>query len=1040
MAEENIQILKLNLEADGNQSVSELLQLIEQLRTKLSGLRDGTSDYASVVNDLKTINRELGSSFLKMGEDMAKASEDVKKLVDALNGVVGVYQSLGNVDLDPEVVEQLTEISDAITTLSEIGAIDELSDDIVDFSSNVDMTNLTVGELVEKITKLTDSLVETDTVTDKTVQQVVELIDAYRELGQRAEDTDEVIQGNVRSYKELTLEMRELKKIWRETNDEAERTRVGARILELNNELKALDATIGNYQRNVGNYSSAMTDFSKVILTNLGQINPSLGKIGLQIRSLIPLIKSATKTATVGLSGIKAALASTGIGLLVIALGQLIANFDKLKTKVMDSIPYFKRMKDELQGIKDNADKLAEDVAKGYNEAQEDITQKMAIESAKRSAIGEEEKNQQKKALQDELALQEKLRKEQQKAYDEQSNRLEELQGQLDELEQKKKNIGFVGNILPESLFKGVSRRLISDQIEKVKAEMEGVTQVSEVYNKNLEESAKRIGDIHKKIEVLNNRPLKDTYDTLIDINDQLKSKSNIDELINNFNSKYKNLVSGYLTETQQLFYANKEYINELGSDLDRINSEIKRYGEEFNDVYEYNSSILKNEINISKALLEQQRKEIENDEKIKSVTEQIQLIELNRPKDTSKYIDEQIESYKRLLELYKKSLSEQEAFSGILLNPFEDIKEIANNLDVDLSEVLAKISKDFEVSLTDEGTSESISAALNEFVLNAFKDGVKVDLSEYFGEGITEYLIPQGDLTELRTRVKTAENIIEDLVYKRKTLNIERPLKEIENEIQENLLDNFNKFNDGYKEMLDNRIDAQKEYIKQLIEIGAAPDETQEQFAERLREQYIKLKEFMKEQQSWIDENRNYWVKYSLSIADAFGNMLGSIADDWYDMIQVQLKAGEISQEEYERQFERMKGLQIAEATIQMITGAIGAFMQASLAYPPPYGQILGGITAAAVTASGLAEIAKIRRTTMDNTNRAGFGTTAPTIANPVIQEYTPNYAQNVTGRDEITNLTNALSEQPLRAFVVESDITSAQTIARKREEEATF
>ena len=1030
MAEENIQILKLNLEADGGQSVSELLQLIEQLKTKLVGLKDGTSDYASVANTLKSINKELGESFSDMGTDMSKASEDVKKLVDALTDVVGVYHSLGNVDLNPDVVSQLTEISNAITTLSEVGAIEDVSEDMVEFSSNVDMTNLTVGELVERITDLTGELVETDTVTEDTVEQVVELIDAYKELGQRIEETDETVQGNVRSYRELTLEMKELKKIWRETNDEAERTRIGARILELNNELKALDATIGNYQRNVGNYSSAMTDFSKVILSNLGQIDPSLKKVGLQIKSLIPLIKTATTTATAGLTGIKAAIAGTGIGLLVIAVGELIANFDKLKTKVKDSIPYFKTMKEELEGIKDNAEKLSKSVASDYSKAQEEITQKLAIEAAKRKGISSKEKKEQMQELKEELALQEKLRDEQAKAHNEQVDRRKELTRQLNELIEKSNKV----NVFPSIILGATEKKILKDAIEVTRAELEGVYKVIDSYKDNLKESEKIIEGIGKKIEVLNNKPLKETSDTVSEIKNKLKDESDFVKLIHDWGEMYRNAVVGFLSESQQLYHTNEKQLRELELLLDRISSTTKIDHKWKKD----NLATYFMELNLVKFLLNRQEMQIKNEEKIKNINKEIQLLELNRPKDSAKYIDDQIKSYSKLLEVYKQSLTEEEKFTKILLNPFESIYDIGKSLKIDVKEAIKQFNQDFKVNLKVD--QSNLIELINYNLISAFKNGETIDLTKYFGEGIAEHLFPKDDLVEIETKIKETENLIEDLGYNLKTLDLTRPLRDLEYAMQENLLDNFNKFNDGYKKMLDDRVDAQRDYIKKVIEIGAAPDETMEQFTERLKEQHLKLKEFMKDQQDWIDENRNYWIKYSMSIADAFGSMLGTIADDWYDMIQVQLRAGEISQEEYNRQFEKMKGLQIAEATVQMITGAIGAFMQASLAYPPPYGQILGGITAAAVTASGLAEIAKIRRTTMDNVGRQGWSTTAPTIANPVIQEYTPDYSQNVTGRDEITTLANALSENPLRAFVVESDITSAQQLSRKRNEEATF
>ncbi len=61
------------------------------------------------------------------------------------------------------------------------------------------------------------------------------------------------------------------------------------------------------------------------------------------------------------------------------------------------------------------------------------------------------------------------------------------------------------------------------------------------------------------------------------------------------------------------------------------------------------------------------------------------------------------------------------------------------------------------------------------------------------------------------------------------------------------------------------------------------------------------------------------------------------------------------------EKGFKTYKAFSIAQATASMIAGAVGAFARASEAYPPPYGQIAGGIAAGAVVASGVAQIAQI-------------------------------------------------------------------------------
>ena len=62
------------------------------------------------------------------------------------------------------------------------------------------------------------------------------------------------------SYNALSKKMSELKKAFKATNDEAEREVLAKQIVNINDQLKEMDASIGNYQRNVGNYEAAFTD------------------------------------------------------------------------------------------------------------------------------------------------------------------------------------------------------------------------------------------------------------------------------------------------------------------------------------------------------------------------------------------------------------------------------------------------------------------------------------------------------------------------------------------------------------------------------------------------------------------------------------------------------------------------------------------------------------------------------------------------------------------------------------------------------------
>lgn len=171
--------------------------------------------------------------------------------------------------------------------------------------------------------------------------------------------------------------------------------------------------------------------------------------------------------------------------------------------------------------------------------------------------------------------------------------------------------------------------------------------------------------------------------------------------------------------------------------------------------------------------------------------------------------------------------------------------------------------------------------------------------------------------------------------------------------------------------------------------------------------------------------------------ISSSIGDIMGAVADVMIDNAERQLESGQITQAEYERQFEQAKALQIAQATINTIAGAVGAFMGITRD-TGGWGIALAAIQAAAVLAAGFAQIQQIRNTQPNSNSSSSSASYA--VATPTLPQYTPQNVTNVTGESENEDLANALSETPIKAYVVESEITNAQTRASKRRQESTF
>ena len=158
--------------------------------------------------------------------------------------------------------------------------------------------------------------------------------------------------------------------------------------------------------------------------------------------------------------------------------------------------------------------------------------------------------------------------------------------------------------------------------------------------------------------------------------------------------------------------------------------------------------------------------------------------------------------------------------------------------------------------------------------------------------------------------------------------------------------------------------------------------------------------------------------------MASATSDILGSIADLY-----------EKDEEGATKNAKKIKALRIAAATIDTISGAIGAFMQASATYPPPYGQILGAIEAASITAAGVAQIAQMKSTSVTDENAR------PTISAvhsaPTLQPNVSN-VRTITSASEEDRLNQMAKDQ--RVYILASDIQASQDQIKTQVSESSF
>lgn len=109
------------------------------------------------------------------------------------------------------------------------------------------------------IDKLRASLIDLDETSEEYTERVEEIDKVQDKLNKAMKATGDKAKDAEGSYNALSKKMSELKKAFKETNDEAEREVLAKQIVGINDQLKEMDASIGNYQRNVGNYETAFT-------------------------------------------------------------------------------------------------------------------------------------------------------------------------------------------------------------------------------------------------------------------------------------------------------------------------------------------------------------------------------------------------------------------------------------------------------------------------------------------------------------------------------------------------------------------------------------------------------------------------------------------------------------------------------------------------------------------------------------------------------------------------------------------------------------
>jgi hypothetical protein len=300
-----------------------------------------------------------------------------------------------------------------------------------------------VKDLIDKVEKLRGILKTLDETSDEYKSTLGELKAAQDSLTSSLGENKTKAEAAEGSYNALAQQMKVLKKEWKATSDEATRNALGKEIKGINDQLKVLDQSIGNNQRNVGNYAGSFQSLKEEIrqardimagaargsdeyaaaakraadaadklkdmqmeisngasgldnqfsvMTNmLGSVSGGFAAVqgamalfgaesenlqktfvklqaamsmtqGFKALAELPKALNAAKIAfggattgvknfIKGLNGVKGAIAATGIGILLVLLGELIANWDAVSEAVSNFVGGMDGLTEKLAGV-----------------------------------------------------------------------------------------------------------------------------------------------------------------------------------------------------------------------------------------------------------------------------------------------------------------------------------------------------------------------------------------------------------------------------------------------------------------------------------------------------------------------------------------------------------------------------------------------------------------------------------------------------------------------------------------------------------------
>ena len=325
--------IRINIQATSSEYANFTKQLSEGINFKpgnLKGYQSKVDSYNATITKLyASQNRlsELQTSQLKLLTDISRKIELLTKPLNTLADKItevkinlrGASEDLKNVSQDAETASvSFQEASEKISMTA--ADFDSIRQTVKAFDAQASELNSRLSDNKETISALRTSLRElskeykTGSISeeeykskrDATVSQLRTLTEQNKQYSAILRNHTQVAISTTGSYNEMKASMLQLEKEYYNLSQAAREGAKGMDILnnigKLNQQLKDIDAQMGNYQRNVGNYASGWNGLDvsiQQIARELPALSVSANTFFLAISNNLPMFVDELKKARV---------------------------------------------------------------------------------------------------------------------------------------------------------------------------------------------------------------------------------------------------------------------------------------------------------------------------------------------------------------------------------------------------------------------------------------------------------------------------------------------------------------------------------------------------------------------------------------------------------------------------------------------------------------------------------------------------------------------------------------------------------------------